>query len=230
MLGIKVCIKEHNFPGEGYITGYRGRAYITVRPGTTHERQRFTICHEIAHTCFPDAFEMGRSRGAPDESAAIKKFEWLCDVGAAELLMPFEDFGADMAGRRISLGLAESLGIRYGASVEATIRRLVGLTNQPCAAVFLTDEKVAEHEGWPGVHRIRSFTPSDSFGVFTKPGTLAPHGSCIYSAAHISGGVPVLEKWIVQEANHDFYVEALLLPEFPGSPKVLGLLHRSHPD
>lgn len=226
ILGIKVSIEEHAFPGEGYITGYQGRAFITIRPGTTLERQRFTLCHEIAHTCFPDVFEMGRSRGVQMESVAEKKFEALCDVGAAELLMPLDEFRRDLGNHRVSIDLAERLSSSYGASMEATIRRILGLTNQRCAAVFMTDGRVAEHIGNAGIHRIRSFTPSTTFGVFAKPGTIAPQQSCVYKAAKDVVRLPVPERWVIEDVEHAFNVEAVPLPDFPDAPKVLAILHR----
>lgn len=226
ILGIKVSVEEHAFPGEGYITGYQGRAFITIRPGTTLERQRFTLCHEIAHTCFPDVFEMGRSRGVAVDSEAERKFEALCDVGAAELLMPVDEFCQDIGVRRVSIDLAERLSSRYGASMEATIRRIVGLTNQRCAAVFMTDGRVADHNGTVGVQRIRSFTPSAKFGVFAKPGTIAPENSCVYKAANYAVLATAHERWVIGGVEHAFRVEAIPLPEFPDSPKVLAILHR----
>jgi Zn-dependent peptidase ImmA (M78 family) len=63
------------------------------------ERQRFTIYHELAHTYFPGAFEFVRHQESFPADQAHRKFENLCDIGAAELLLPYDEFLADIKTR-----------------------------------------------------------------------------------------------------------------------------------
>lgn len=225
---IRVVVAEHDMPGEGWITSYKGQVIITVRPNKSEERQRFTICHEIAHTCFPDVFEMVRSRKGSPEADGERKFESLCDIGASELLMPQENFLADMGKDRLSLAGTSALGVRYGASIEAAVRRAVGFTEHPCAALFLTDETFGEHVAPPGRHHVRYFIRSRKFSGFPRPGTATPLGSCVHTCQTGLPSAPVSETWTIDEKPHQYHVETLRLPEFGKEyPKVLALVHQT---
>jgi hypothetical protein len=104
----------------------------------------------------------------------------LCDLGAAEFLFPRLPFREDTAGSVPTLPLAEQLAERYGASVEATARRLVTLRGP---ALFLVLEPACRPRGpreepklrvqwvhlsgdWPFVPRHKS-VPADS--ILTRP-------------------------------------------------------------
>jgi|LNAP01.1.fsa_nt_gb hypothetical protein len=224
---IRVIVADHDMPGEGWITSFKGQVVITVRPDKSEERQRFTICHEIAHTCFPDVFEMVRSRKSSPEAEGDRKFEALCDVGASELLMPHDNFLADMGDARLSLTGTSALGVRYGTSIDAAIRRAVGFTEQPCAALFLTDESFGEHTVPSGHHHVRYFIRSKKFLGFPKPGTATPFGSCVHTCPLGPPAPPVLETWTIDEKQHQYHIESLRLPEFGKDyPKVLALVHQ----
>src|SRR5207247_85692 len=92
------------FPGEN------GHLIIQYASGVLPERRRFSICHEITHTRFPDCYEEVRCR------CRQGKIDWkhwelerLCNIGAAELLIPYDDFEARVSGRRLTLGLANEI-------------------------------------------------------------------------------------------------------------------------
>jgi hypothetical protein len=80
------------------------RLLIQLRSSDSPERQRFIICHEILHTFFPGFREERRRRtdrtvGAFDRSQLE---EYLCDLGAAELLLPRQPFLAALPPSRAS--------------------------------------------------------------------------------------------------------------------------------
>jgi hypothetical protein len=111
---------------------------MRVNPDRPETRQRFSIAHEISHTFFPDYATKPwcrtdaryRDRTNPDDY-----LEMLCDIAAAELLMPLPWFAVDAAAVKSADGLA-SLATTYCASREAAIRRYAELCPDAVAAVF----------------------------------------------------------------------------------------------
>ncbi len=87
-------------------------------------RVAFSVAHEIAHTFFPSTNGGARFREMlDDEEQEASELERLCHVGAAELLMPLEEFSLEAA-PDWSLSRAEELATVFGASIEATVYRL----------------------------------------------------------------------------------------------------------
>lgn len=232
--GIKVEETDEPFDGDGRIFPRRGQVVIQYRKGQMLERQRFTICHELAHTCFPDAFERVRCSGRTDSDAAYRSFERLCDIGAAELLLPREEFTADLNQRVLSLPHADELRQRYLASIDATVIRCVSLTDHRCTAAFLTDSAFDEFTPIPGRPRVKYCFPSSSFTGFIPSGTLLPANSAVLKAADkpLACSPPPKETWWISGKPYTFYVEAMGLPAIPENreyPKVLALLHSRLP-
>ena len=84
---IRVVATDEDIGGEGCIFSVRGRTFIKYRAGQMVERERFTIYHELAHTCFPDAYEIMRKHGSGlPADRAYQEFENLCDIGAGRAL------------------------------------------------------------------------------------------------------------------------------------------------
>lgn len=111
---------------------------VQIRSSDSPERQRFTICHEILHTFFPGFREERRSRtdrtvGSYERSQLE---EYLCDVGAAELLLPRQSFLAALPGEPQIDDVIE-LADLFEASLEATAIRMVNLASLPMAVVVL---------------------------------------------------------------------------------------------
>ena len=88
---------------------------------------------QITHTFFPNSVTGARFRNICESSSKeANELERLCDLGASELLMPFDQFRAAATGN-YSLSNAESLAARFGSSFEATVYRLA--TAHPALAV-----------------------------------------------------------------------------------------------
>ena len=109
--------------------------YNNNKPST---RINFSICHEIIHTFFPDQFEMIRLRCKNKKKFdPNQELEKLCDVGAAELLMPADFFQNDLAKYGLKLESVDLLSDRYKASREAIINRMIHTSGIKCAAIIL---------------------------------------------------------------------------------------------
>lgn len=117
-----------------------GKSIITVNGNHREERQRFTVLHEIAHNALQlpsrhhgqnittkDLVSYGRR---PDE-------EVLCDVFAAECLLPYDMFRNDASDVDISLDAVKKLAEDYKASVTSTGSRFAVNADVPCAFVLI---------------------------------------------------------------------------------------------
>ena len=97
------------------------------------QRVAFSIAHEITHTFFPNSIKGSRFRNiCAEESREGNELERLCDLGAAEILMPLEDFQTVAVGE-YNLASVDRLSHFFGSSKEATIYRMA--TAHPGRAV-----------------------------------------------------------------------------------------------
>lgn len=233
ILGVRCKEVTHDIGGDGRILVQRdGKPLIEFAAGRMPERQRFTIFHECAHTLFPDYGRCSAAQHHAIEQApadAEKEFEFLCDVAAAEMLFPRDDFERDL--RQLPhacLDTVHTLRTRYEASIDATIYRMVDFeTRIPCAALFLTDQK--KHFTGDGPLWVNNSSRNARFRPFIWPGTIPPHDSavhvCMRSGADTSDWVA--ETWIVKDEPKTWLVQAARLPEIPHAPsysKVVALL------
>jgi hypothetical protein len=115
-----------------------GGTVMRVNPDRPETRQRFSIGHEISHTFFPGYELKVQCRPDPrhrDRESPEDFIETLCDVGAAELLLPLPWF-ADDAGAVTTAQQLVALARKYKASREATLRRFAETSTSCLAAVF----------------------------------------------------------------------------------------------
>lgn len=101
-----------------------GRRLAYFDPSPSEGRANFSIAHEIVHTFFPNSRSGARFRNLHlEDSREANELERLCDLGAAELLMPREDFQEATRGQ-MGFHLVPELSERFGSSFEATAFRL----------------------------------------------------------------------------------------------------------
>jgi hypothetical protein len=101
-----------------------GSQRIYYNPTLPEGRVNFSIAHEIVHTFFPSSASGARFRTlCADGSKEATELERLCHRGAAELLMPIEEFAKEL-GDDIGLAAVPRLCQRFGSSYEATVYRL----------------------------------------------------------------------------------------------------------
>ena len=126
--------------------GGGARQTIEYNPHRSPAGIRSSLAHELAHTLFPDHAERIRDRSARASAHDDQEVELLCDMAAAEMLMP--------AAPEPGLGLFALTmdGIlrvrdRYRASTEATMIRLVDHSDRP--AVLFSASKTGDDAGAP---------------------------------------------------------------------------------
>ena len=225
--GIKTKATAQLFSAEAQLTPVRGRQLILeFNPDRSAGRKNFSICHEIAHTLFDDCFEMVRQRRAePDRYGPESEVEQLCQIAAAEILMPEEDFGRDLKRGVFSMHMVRPLMDRYAASREAILRRMVAFSNRPSAVVFLSkrlcpSEKrrsrqrpVSGDESDAPVPKMRilyAVTTTD-FPVFLPPHKSVPDTSCVCQASGVDRVSESVERWDLPGFGA-WHVQATVLP------------------
>jgi hypothetical protein len=118
----------------GHTVAVAGKQCIIINANDRPERQRFTACHEIAHIVLGLATEHGDREGAfPGRSPN----EILCDVFAAELLLPSHLARQIVEESDLELAAVEKLARTFGASLSAAGSRFAALCDRPCAFVLI---------------------------------------------------------------------------------------------
>lgn len=139
-VGAVIYLEPDMEPGESGCTISRnGKYYIHVNVNHNSERRRFTICHEIAHI----ALKLPSEHQAPAWSYARRSpNEIICDVFAAEMLLPVRLFKPLADGAEIGFTAIDKLAARFETSILATGSRFATAISEPCAFVFSEKGKV----------------------------------------------------------------------------------------
>ncbi len=124
----------------GYCFQSGGKRFVCTNANDRPERQRFTVCHELAHIVLGIPSQHGSS---PWWSYAKKPLvEILCDIFAAELLLPYDLFKPEAEKSTIRLASIDDLAERFQASVTATGSRYAAVVSTPLAFVLSEQGKV----------------------------------------------------------------------------------------
>lgn len=151
----------------GYtITKPNGRHIITVNSLETNERQRFTICHEIAHIVLD--LESIHEEVPSWSYAKRHPYEIACDTFAAELLMPYQQWLSVVPKEEPSLKLIRHMADLFSTSFPAAASRFASLCDAPCA--FVTMERSAVR------YAARSMSLRQA-GAWIPPRSTIPAGS-----------------------------------------------------
>lgn len=116
-----------------------GDSYVIQVNGRHGEgKRRFTVGHEICHTFFNEAHQS--LRDSLDWTTGLfdirNEEEYLCDVGAAHMLLNPQWLLPMAASQRPSLNALLEIAEGCGASIEATAFQLAQTGRWPCTFVF----------------------------------------------------------------------------------------------
>lgn len=211
---------------------------LEFNPDRPSGRKNYTIGHEIAHTFFDDCYEMVHQRTSRRLTSDPKdEIEYLCQVAAAEMVMPREDFVAELAKLPGSLKAIFPLCDIFDVSREAAARRFLDLTGIKGALVFLSKRlkpvelrsSAAEKAKLQSKYRVLYTVPGRGFPCFIPKHKSISDDSCIYSLQSLDEMEGAFEDWGVRELGRCL-VEALLLPApkdvemDPDRPSVVALI------
>ncbi|WP_457633667.1 ImmA/IrrE family metallo-endopeptidase [Oceanithermus desulfurans] len=111
---------------------------ILVAEGQSPRRQRFTLAHEVMHRLIEEDGELLSDLHEAYEGAALERaLERLCNLGAAEMLLPRAEVARALAASGPNPRLLWELADRFGVSEPAAAVAVVGaLGPGSLAAVF----------------------------------------------------------------------------------------------
>lgn len=156
---IEVC---HDLDDEesGQTFFLNGKNIITVNGKHAEERQRFTVLHEIGHIILelPSKHQDGSIKTTDLMSYRQRpEEEVLCDIFAAECLLPYDFFKKDIEDVDICLDTIKELSKRYRASIHSTGSRFAANCEGLCSFVLIeggqiryvsSSKSLRELKGW----------------------------------------------------------------------------------
>ena len=197
-----------------------GTYEIEYNPHRSKARMRFSIAHELAHTFFDDCHEMIRNRASRDEMLADEwQLEMLCNLGAAELLMPIATF-PEIKQESLLIDHLLDLRKRYEVGIESLLLRIVRLTTSPCA-IFAASKRV------DGVHddgyKIDYILGSRTWHPPVSSGDILSSASLVTQCKAIGFTAKGDEYW--PNIAEKVHVECVGIPPYPGHrfPRVAGI-------
>ncbi len=194
------------------------RLQIEYNPDRPRARTRYSVAHEIAHTFFPDCAERVRNRTAPQNCGRKEwELEMLCNIGAAELLMPTGSL-ADTTSQSLSIQDVIDLRKKFEVSTESILLRLIRITNQPCAMFVASRGQVVQAR-----YRVDYSTASRTSSNRLPSNTVLPTDSVVSTCTAIGHRAEADETWPEIGRVH---LECIGVSPYPGSvhPRVIGLL------
>jgi len=202
------------------------RVRIEFNPNRPRARVRYSIAHEIAHTLFPDCVERIRHRAVRAElQRHDAELETLCNVAAAELLMPIGTF-PELKGESLSIDHLMELRAKYDVSAEAILLRVVRLTRDRCLAFAASREENGESAGR---YRVNYAVPSRTTASRIPTGALFGKGSVVEQCTAIGFTAKAREE--LRGGIGVAQVECVGIPPYPGHkyPRVVGLVTLMQP-
>jgi hypothetical protein len=196
-----------------------GRFLIQYNPTRSPARVRFSICHEITHTIFPDCAAQVRNRGTHEGMEAdARQLESLCDVGAAELLMPIGSFREELEKQTLSVDALLGMKEQFKVSIEALLLRVIKLTETPCF-LFSASRPDAGRPQYKVDYIFRSRTCRR----FVPIGLRLPSDSVVAHCTQFGYTAKAHEIWHAPVGT--LRIECVAVSPFPGSlhPRVMGI-------
>ncbi len=192
---------------------------IEYNPSRPRGRVRYSIAHEIAHTLFPDCSDQIRNRvSRHDMSGDDWQLEMLCNIAAAEFLMPIGSLGAI---KHEDLNIDRILELRkeYDVSTEAVLLRAVHATDVPCAAFSASRIEEGRNQG---NYFLEYVIPSCDWTSPISKGTVLP-------SPHVLGqcsAIGFTAKGSERIGTETLHAECVGIPSYPGSsfPRIAGIL------
>jgi len=218
VLGIKLVARDDLHEART-TAGSRGEPIIEFNPNRPRTRIRFSIAHEIIHTRFSDFHHKPRYRSgstAGDEW----QLELLCNLGAAELLMPAGSMGA-ITSSNLSIDWILDKRKELEVSTEALLMRAVRLADFPCA-MFCISRLGTGDDHVSG--RLDYLVSSRAWSVKVRKADSVQITRTLSECAAIGFTAKGTERWPL--LGESVRVECIGLPAYEGLvlPRVVGLL------
>lgn len=169
----------------------KGQLRIEYNPHERPSRVSFSISHEIGHAMFSDCEEAIRNRAVKKESHTWE-LEFLCDVAASEILLPYAAFARDADSAALTIRSMMGLADRYKASLEAVLLRFAETSNRSCSILIAAFER-NDHEALS----VQYSKASARFGLKIPRGFTLPRTSKAYECTNPGWTAKGRETWKV---------------------------------
>lgn len=206
----------------------QGQRYkIQFNPSRPRGRIHFSIAHEISHTYFPDASHRIQHRQGPSALHDDWQVEMLCNIGAAELLMPVGSF-QELSGSAPSIESLLDMRKELQVSAEALFIRYAKLSKVRCAAFSASGLQARGSDRY----RLDYVIGSPSWSSPIETGELLPEEAAVHECVALG----FTAKGSIKTPTTKLRVEAVGLPPYPstGRQRAAGLIWqadtRTQPD
>lgn len=191
---------------------------IEFNPTRPRERVRFSVAHEIAHTLFSDVAEQPRHRGGTATSTDEWQLEMLCNLAAAEFVMPLGSLPPSDALPKIEQLMADRR--KFDVSPEAFLIRVVKTTSEP--ALMFCASPIESVDKKPS-YRIDYSVASKSAPAVIAAGVPIPSDSIVYTCTAIGQTNHASESW---PTDTNVAVECVGIPGYAGTmfPRIAGIV------
>jgi O-acetyl-ADP-ribose deacetylase (regulator of RNase III) len=191
---------------------------IEFNPTRSRERVRFSVAHEVAHTLFSDVAEQTRHRGGAATSPDEWQLEMLCNLAAAEFVMPLGSLPPSDELPKIEQLMIDRR--KFDVSAEAFLMRVVKTTSEP-ALMFCASP--IESAGARPSYRIDYSVGSKSAPTVIPSGVPIPSDSIVYTCTAIGQTNHAAESWLT---DTKLMVECVGIPGFAGTmfPRIAGIV------
>lgn len=175
----------------------RNNVSIEFNPFQKPTRINFSVAHEIIHTFFSDWKDEVRNRELhPDLN---RELEQLCNIGAAEIQLPYGVFSNDANSiKDITLERLIELATKYRSSLESLFIRFVEVINRPCAIMicsFQTEAKLV----------IEYVKTSSSFKEKIPKNFVIPKGSKAYECTSPGWTSRETVNWKLLDSKYNIF-------------------------
>jgi hypothetical protein len=193
-----------------------GAVRIEFNPNRPAARIKYSIAHELGHTLFPDCAETVRNRTRHSKTTRDEwQLEMLCNIAAAEILMPT----GSLRGDDLDPNMDRLLELRkdFSVSSEAILLRIVKLTGSRCFAAAARREPDSPN----GRYRIDYAVGSQAWVSPIASGFQLPPQTVMSQCTAIGFTAKGDEEWV--SGSGEWRVEAVGIPPYPGNvyPRVI---------
>lgn len=165
----------------------RSNVIIEYNPFQNQSRINFSVAHEIGHMLFSDYHEEIRNR-EPRDSVTSWELEFLCNIAASEILLPFGEFSKRAGRLEPVVNSVISLSQEFDASLESTFLRYAEVTDYPCIMI------IADYVESNSL-KVQYCKGSKTSHIELSVGDVLPEDSCAYDCIKSGWSSVSLEQW-----------------------------------
>jgi len=185
---MKIAIRPTSDVQDARTTSGPDGGLIEFNPNRPKRRVRFSIAHELAHLLFPDWNRQVRYRSSIEGMRhEDRELEALCNIAAAEFLMPIGSF-EELSRRSFDMRRLLDLREKFEVSTEAILLRSVKLSSE---AVFA----FAAARNSNGPYQLEYAISSKHWRTQLKRGNVLPTESVIRDCTAIGYTAGGYEVW-----------------------------------